>query len=103
MGILEKNNIKSKSARALGMIAGILATGVIGGSFIANYIGKNFVDKCFKNQPEKQERKPEVLDICLHSDDIATVAVMSGLKWIEPALPALYSISGYRAGIGYRN
>jgi hypothetical protein len=39
----------------------------------------------------------------LHLDDVATVAVMSGLKWIEPALPILYSISGYRAGIGYRN
>ena len=49
------------------------------------------------------ERKPEPLDIGLHTDDIATVAVMSGLKWIEPALPLLYAISGYRAGIGYRN
>ena len=28
---------------------------------------------------------------------------MSGLRWIEPALPIMYSISGYRAGIGYRN
>ena len=28
---------------------------------------------------------------------------MSGLKWIEPALPIMYAISGYRAGIGYRN
>ncbi len=49
------------------------------------------------------ERKPEALDISLHIDDIATIAVLSGLKWIEPALPILYSISGYRAGIGYRN
>ena len=49
------------------------------------------------------ERKPEALDIGLHTDDIATVAVMSGLKWIEPALPIMYAISGFRAGIGYRN
>ena len=49
------------------------------------------------------ERKPEALDICLHSDDIATIAVMSGFKWIEPSLPILYTISGYRSGIGYRN
>lgn len=49
------------------------------------------------------ERKPEVIDISLHTDDIATVAVLSGLKWIEPALPIMYSISGYRSGIGYRN
>ena len=49
------------------------------------------------------ERRPEALDIGLHIDDVATVAVMSGLKWIEPALPIMYAISGYRAGIGYRN
>ncbi len=34
---------------------------------------------------------------------MATVGVMSGLKWIEPLLPGLYALSGYRAGIGYRN
>ena len=103
LGILEKSNIRSKSARALGMVAGIILTGVIGGSAIANMIGKRVINKCFKhgNKSDK-ERKPEPLDICLHSDDIATVAVMSGLKWIEPSLPALYSISGYRAGVGYR-
>ena len=103
LGLLEKSNIKSKSARALGMVTGIIITGVIGGSAIANMIGKKVINKCFKqsNKSEK-ERKPEPLDICLHSDDIATVAVMSGLRWIEPSLPALYSISGYRAGIGYR-
>ena len=103
LGVLEKMNIKSKSARAAGMISGIMLTGVIGGSAIANLISKKVIDKCFhdKNKHEK-DRKPEVLDICLHSDDIATVAVMSGLKWIEPALPMLYSISGYRAGTGYR-
>ena len=98
--ILEKLNIKSKAARALGMVSGIVLTGVIGGSAIANFIGKKVINKCFKDSDTK-ERKPEVLDICLHSDDIATVAVMSGLRWIEPALPALYSISGYRAGTGY--
>ena len=85
LGILEKMNIKSKSARALGMVTG------------------KVINRCFKHQNcNEADRKPEPLDICLHSDDIATVAVMSGLKWIEPALPALYSISGYRAGIGYR-
>ncbi len=103
LGILEKSKIKSKSARAIGMITGIVLTGVVGGSAVANMIGKKVINKCFKqkNAVEK-ERKPEPLDICLHSDDIATVAVMSGLRWIEPGLPALYSISGYRAGIGYR-
>ena len=49
------------------------------------------------------ERKPEPLDIALHADDIATAGVLSGFKWIEPALPIMYLISGYRAGTGYRN
>ena len=117
LGIMEAAKVKSKSSRARAMIGGILVTGVFGGSSIANFISRKFInpifdgkkshDKCCcknncKNK-HKDDRKPELLDICLHSDDIATVAVMSGLKWIEPALPILYTISGYRAGIGYRN
>ena len=43
------------------------------------------------------------MDVCLHTDDIATVSMLSGLKWIEPMLPVLYSVSGYKAGTGYRN
>ena len=35
---MEKLNIKSKSTRAVGMIAGIIATGIVGGSAIANYM-----------------------------------------------------------------
>ncbi len=125
LAMLEKAKITSKAARAAGMISGILAVGVIGGSAIANLIGKTFIDpllgkkhrrhhgmghghncrnkECRKGKGLYSERKPEALDIGLHVDDIATVAVLSGLKWIEPALPILYSISGYRAGIGYRN
>lgn len=108
---MEKMNIKSKTARALGMVTGIVSTGIIGGSTIANYIGDKIINPIFDGKSAKkksfkeinEERTPEPLDICLHSDDIATVAVMSGLKWIEPSLPILYGISGYRAGIGYRN
>ncbi len=132
LAILEKLNIQTKAARAVGMVTGILAVGVIGGSAIANLIGKIFIDPVLERKNRNQhgkgymhnhhncshnkncqnfekrkglysERKPEALDIGLHADDIATVAVLSGLKWIEPALPILYSISGYRAGIGYRN
>ncbi|MDD3236683.1 MAG: hypothetical protein PHV37_01125 [Candidatus Gastranaerophilales bacterium] len=126
--IMEKAKITSKKARAIGMIIGIGTVGVLGGSAIANCIGKNLINPILnKNKKEKTtsnlidiaiqnksnekeeaqnlyaERKPEALDIGLHLDDIATVAVLSGLKWIEPSLPMLYSISGYRAGIGYRN
>lgn len=106
LAILEKNNIKSRSARCVGMVAGIITTGIIGGSAIANFISKKIITPIMNHgkQPQKQEtRTPELLDLGLHIDDIATVSLLSGLKWIEPALPLLYSISGYRAGIGYRN
>lgn len=104
LGILENMNIKSKAARCIGMIGGIILTGVIGGSKIANYIANKVVNPVIcKNKDIKEQRTPELLDISLHADDIATVSLLSGLKWIEPALTLLYSISGYRAGIGYRN
>ena len=103
LGILEKMNIKSKTARCVGMIGGIIATGVIGGSAIANFIGNKIVNPIIIKKEQTEKRTLEVLDLTLHTDDIATVSLLSGLKWIEPALPILYSISGYRAGIGYRN
>lgn len=104
---MEKAKITSKSARAFGMVAGIILTGIVGGSAMANLVGKTFIDPLLghkqKNKGLYSERTPEVIDVGLHIDDVSTVAVLSGLKWIEPALPILYSISGYRAGIGYRN
>ena len=106
LGIMEKHNIKSRAARGLGMVAGIVATGVIGGSKIANYIGDKVINPichCKKTVEKGDERTPELVDIGLHTDDIATVSLLSGLKWIEPMLPILYTVSGYRAGIGYRN
>ncbi len=105
LGILEKLNIKSKTARCLGMVGGILLTGVIGGSVIANYIGKKVINPLVSRNKkvENDIRTPELLDLSLHTDDIATISLLSGLKWIEPSLPILYSVSGYRAGIGYRN
>lgn len=111
LAAMEKMNITSKPARATGMIGGIILTGLVLGSAVANLIGKICIDPFLphknkhmhKHMDLYSERKPEILDAGLHIDDVATVAVMSGLKWIEPALPALYSISGYRAGIGYRN
>lgn len=109
---LEKADINSKPARALGMITGIVLAGLVFGSAIANFIGKFCIDPLLHKKDKNHlhshvdlysERKPEILDAGLHIDDISTVAVLSGLKWIEPALPILYAISGYRAGIGYRN
>ncbi len=88
------------------ILAGITATGIIGGSYIANYMSKKLINPLFHQKSGKNlysERKPETLDIALHTDDIATAGILSGFKWIEPALPLMYFISGYRAGIGYRN
>ncbi len=117
LSLMEKMKIKSKVARAAGMTGGIVAMGILGGSAMANFIGKKFIDPILgKNKnPEHgkknhlndkslySERTPELLDVGLHVDDISTVAVISGLNWIAPTLPVLYSVSGYRAGIGYRN
>lgn len=103
LGFLEKLNIKSKTARCIGMIGGILLTGVIGGSVMANYIGNKIINPVIMKNHKEEKRTPEILDLSLHTDDIATVSLLSGLKWIEPSLPLLYSVSGYRAAIGYRN
>lgn len=106
LAILEKAKIKSKAPRALGMIGGILAVGVLGGSAIANEIGNKIINPLLGKKNKESlydERTPEAIDLGLHLDDVASVAVLSGLKWIEPALPLLYSVSAYRAGIGYRN
>ena len=103
LSILEGLKITSKTARAIGMTTGIILTGVIGGSKIANFISKKIVQPMICPNREQKERKPELVDIGLHTDDIATVSLLSGLKWIEPVLPVLYSVSGYKAGIGYRN
>ena len=87
------------------MITGIILTGVIGGSAIANFISNKLINPLLsgKNQNIKEIRTPELLDLGLHTDDIATVSLLSGLKWIEPSLPLLYAVSGYREGIAYRN
>lgn len=106
LALLEKLNITSKSARAIGMTIGIILTGVLGGSKIANFFTKNLISPLLNPKVKKEEikeRKPELLDLGLHTDDIATVSLLSGLKWIEPSLPLLYTVSGYRAGMGYRN
>ncbi len=159
--------IKSLSPiqKLLIIMGGIFVTGIMGGSLVANFIGKKILDPIFDkggNVAAKQswnpyladslntftskykgfetfkmptgrnlrsddyklhhkkgrhsgfdghmghkglydERKPELLDMALHTDDIATAGVLSGFKWIEPMLPLMYTISGYRAGIGYRN
>jgi len=94
--------------KKLGVIlAGITATGIVGGSYIANFLSKKVINPLFGQKKQGKgiysERKPETLDIALHADDIATAGVLSGVKWIEPMLPVMYFVSGFRAGTGYRN
>ncbi len=120
---LNKLNIKSKAIKFVGMLTGVMTVGVLFGGTIANFVCKNFINPLLgdNNKTEgssrkhhhhcihdmfkdlNKERKPELLDLGLHIDDVASVGFLSGLKWIGPILPALYSISGFRAGIGYRN
>ena len=110
-GLQKSGKIKplSPAKKMLVIISGIASTGIIGGSYIANKMSQKIIDPIFnkgKNISHKSiydERHPELTDIALHADDIATAGVLSGFKWIEPALPLMYFISGYRAGIGYRN
>lgn len=105
-GIIKNLTPAKKTGAILG---GILTVGVLAGSYIANIIGNKVVNPLInkfsneKTNQSKEDRKPEPLDIALHTDDIATAGVLSGVKWIEPLLPVMYLISGYRAAIGYRN
>lgn len=143
----QKGVIKSLTPlKKLGVImGGIFVTGIMGGSIVANFVGKKFLDPLFEEKNKQKqnpstaidliasqhkvydcfrftgetkkrtdetggvknwlysERKPELLDLALHTDDIATAGVLSGFRWIEPMLPLMYVVSGYRAGIGYRN
>ena len=109
-------NVKSKTARFIAMMTGVLGVGLAAGNAIANFVGKNVINPIFdkdkisgkKSVKEmfknlNSERHPEALDVSLHLDDVASVGFVSGLKWIGPVLPMLYSVSAYRAGIGYRN
>lgn len=104
----QKGVIKSltPSKKMIAILGGITATGIVGGSYIANFLSKKVINPLFGQKKQNgiySERKPEALDIALHSDDIATAGVLSGVKWIEPMLPVMYFLSGFRAGTGYRN
>jgi len=103
LGALTMNALKvqNKMARVGAMLTGVIGVGLVAGSAIANVVGKEIIDPLFdknkKRKPLKEvfknlnsERHPEAMDLSLHIDDLASV-------------PMLYSVSAYRAGIGYRN
>lgn len=106
--MVQKNIIKplTPTKKMVTILSGITATGIVGGSYIANFLSKKIINPLFGQKKQSgiySERKPEALDIALHTDDIATAGVLSGVKWIEPMLPVMYFLSGFRAGTGYRN
>lgn len=110
MIMMNKLKVQSKTSRFFAMLGGVVLVGLVAGSAIANFVGKNIINPIFdKARPKDKfknlnsERHPEILDLSLHIDDIASVGFLSGMKWIGPVLPVLYCVSGYRAGIGYRN
>ncbi len=122
---MDKMGIQSKPVKLAGMLGGIAIAGLVFGSMVANYISKKIINPVFEKgfsgavkdlfQREKEykekinlsninnERHPEFLDAILHLDDVATAGFLAGFKWIESVLPIFYSISAYRAGMGYRN
>lgn len=116
---------RQKWLRPVIMLGGIVATGIAGGSWLANWLGNNLINPMVDNGMEKgwdafqdkvdnqgwksttqgifKERTPTFLDGILHLDDVAIVLVAVGFRWIEAILPFLYGISAQRSAVGYRN
>ncbi len=116
--LMNKYNVKSKPVRFFGMLGGVIGVGLVAGSAISNFVSKNFLTPLFAKKNNEvveeqsfadrfknlnEERHPEAVDLCLHVDDLASVGFLNGIKWVAPVLPLFYSVSGYRAGVGYRN
>ena len=81
---------------ALAAVGGV-AAGVTGGNWVASKVNKAI----FK---EEDKRKVGVKDFCIHVDDLLTVAALTPIGdkikgFISKALPAIFLICGYEAGI----
>lgn len=100
----------SKLYRFGGVLAG-LSVGILGGAHIANYVGRHYVNPVLdkiqgkeSKPPEEQEKRHiEGMDMVLHVDDIPTAAAIAGTAILGPWIMPFFPVSGYRAGIGYRN
>ncbi|MDH4380183.1 MAG: hypothetical protein QE263_09810 [Vampirovibrionales bacterium] len=112
-------------SQMLPLVSGIAIVGIAGGSAIANFLSENFIHPLIYGGPAQvgktlkerwsnggvsglfkdlyRHRKFEPLDAGMHVDDFASAAVVSGFGIVEPFLALLYTLSGIRAGIGYRN
>ena len=90
------SRVKEISLSALAAVAGV-AGGVTGGNWIASKVNKAI----FK---ENDQRKVGIKDFCIHVDDLLTVAALTPIGdkiqgFISKALPAIFLICGYEAGI----
>lgn len=100
----------SKLYRFGGVLAG-LSVGILGGAHIANYVGRHWVNPALdkiqgkpSKPPEQQgKRHIEGMDMVLHVDDIPTAAAIAGTAILGPWIMPFFPVSGYKAGIGYRN
>lgn len=115
--LVNKLKIKSKAAKFGIIMSGVAGAGLVAGNAVANFVGKNVINPIFdKDKKDKHhhnhnemfkdlnnERHPELVDLGLHVDDLASIGFLSGMKILGPVLPVLYSVSGYRSGEGYRN
>jgi hypothetical protein len=105
------NNSPLKKLYRTGIVMMGLCLGIFGGSHIANYVGQKYVnpllDKLQGKQPSPEQstgkRKLEVCDMMLHMDDVPTAMAIAGTAVLGPWIIPFFPISGYRAGIGYRN
>lgn len=100
----------SKVYRFGGVLAG-LSVGILGGAHIANYVGRHYVNPVLDKIQGKESKPPEAqekrhiegMDMVLHVDDIPTAAAIAGTAILGPWIMPFFPVSGYRAGIGYRN
>lgn len=105
------NNSPLKKLYRTGIVMLGLCLGIFGGSHIANYVGQKYVnpllDKLQGKSPSPEratgKRKLEMCDVMLHLDDVPTAMAIAGTAILGPWIIPFFPVSGYRAGIGYRN
>ncbi len=94
-----------------GGVLGGLSVGILGGAHIANFVGRHWVNPVLDKMQGKQSKPPEQqgkrhiegMDMVLHVDDIPTAAAIAGTAILGPWIMPFFPVSGYKAGIGYRN
>jgi hypothetical protein len=112
---IEKLQLKNRLART-GVICGGLSVGILGGSRLANWVGKQWVNPMFNrlkgtvqsNTPNNStgvtasDRAVGFSDVILHLDDLPTALALAGMEVIKPMIPLFFMFSGYRTGVAGR-